>query len=121
MTARQLLHALRQAGLTLDGSGPTLKVSPAKAIPPHLRPHLLRLHTGVRALLRGANWYGIDKHGHGTGSGPDGRLSFDRELPEGTVRLAVGGDPPGCWDRIRKNAPAAEQPMVDGQADSEAA
>ena len=64
-------------------------------VPDGLRPHLLRLATGLRALLTGKAWWGIDQHGRGTGPGRDGALSFDHDLPPNTVRLAVGGDPPG--------------------------
>ncbi len=110
MTVRHLVAACRAAGLRLDGSGPSLKVSPSKTIPPELRPWLLLLATGVRAMLRDAAWWGTDRDGHATGPGSDGALSFDRELPPTTVRLAVAGDPPKAWDRCRgPDPPAARQ------------
>jgi hypothetical protein len=75
--------------------------------PAHLAGPLAVLHTGVRALLTGRRWFGLDPTtGKPCGPHPargDGPLAFGaldptHPLPPAVGLLSVEGD--SCWDRL---------------------
>ncbi|MFO0847301.1 MAG: hypothetical protein U0871_01900 [Gemmataceae bacterium] len=93
-TARALLAALADYGPTVIGGGLTFAAAP----PPALVAALKTLHTGVRAVLTGRRWFGIDARGHGTGPGRYGALDPAAPIPPDTVLVTVEGDL--TWDRL---------------------
>jgi len=106
MTAKKLLDALTVAGCnpTIDGPGVVFDADP----PAELARYLDVLLTGVRALLLGKRWYGIDC-ATGRACGPrrartfgplaGGALDPAAKLPRNVGLLTV--DAPGeQWDRL---------------------
>ena len=92
MTARQLLHSLTAAGCnpSVDANELLLDSDP----PSHLERYLPLLQTGVRAVLTGRVWHGLD--------GDTGRvfdLTPDVRLPRNVGLLSVVGAGE-CWDRF---------------------
>jgi hypothetical protein len=124
MTASQLLSELRQCGCEpgVDGFDLVFDSEP----PAHLAPFLAVLHTGVRAILTGRRWFGIDPTTgrscgpqRACGSGPlaFGALDPTKLLPRRCGLLCVEKDP--CLDRIHYAAfldsPAVFEPEEPAQ------
>jgi hypothetical protein len=114
VTAASLLAALTAGGCRPTAEGEELVFH--RPPPAHLHDPLAVLHTGVRALVTGRRWFGLDP-ATGKPCGPhpargDGPLAFGaldpaRPLPAGVGLLSVEGD--ACWDRLpplaRLNSP----------------
>ena len=107
MTAQKLLDALTVAGCApaLDGLDVTFDRDP----PPELDRDLDVLLTGVRALLMGRRWYGIDcATGRAVGPHPlrtHGPLAFGcldpaAKLPRNVGLLTVANGEGEPWDRL---------------------
>lgn len=105
MTAASLLADLTAADCRPAVEGEELALD--RPPPDHLAGPLAVLHTGVRALLTGRRWFGLDlATGRSCGPHPargDGPLAFGgldpgRTLPANVGLLCVEGD--SCWDRI---------------------
>ncbi|OWK34184.1 hypothetical protein [Fimbriiglobus ruber] len=96
MTARQLLDALTAAGCVPSIEGEELVLD---TIPPApLEPFVELLSTGMRALLTGRRWFGLDAQtGRGCGPLRDGALDPAQLLPSNVSLLCVEGD--RIWDR----------------------
>ena len=110
MTAAQLLAALTRAGCrpTIDGPDVVFAADP----PGELARPLAVLLTGVRALLMGQRWHGIDpRTGHACGPRPAGGcgpLAFGALDPAAKLPRTVGllcveaaGEE---WDRLPPGA-----------------
>ena len=102
MTAARLLDLLRRAGCdpVADGWDLVLSADP----PADLEPYLGLLHTGVRALLKGRRWFGLDDRGRGVGPLIDSALDPGRLLPASTRCLSVEGEIGAGWDVIGTGA-----------------
>ena len=108
MTVRHLMTALAAARVRLEAGGTTLYwVAEGGGPADDLIDALAVLHTGVRAVITGRRWFGIDcKTGRPCGPQPkacDGLLGFGaldpgRKLPHNVGLLSVEGDP--IWDRV---------------------
>ena len=105
MTAAALLAALTAAGCNPAAEGEELVFG--RPPPAPLDGPLGVLHTGVRALLAGRRWFGLDP-ATGKPCGPHptrayGPLAFAaldpaRPLPPTVGLLSAEGD--SCWDRL---------------------
>lgn len=105
MTARELLRSLSAADCSprVDGQSVVFDRRP----PDDLLPYVTLLKTGLRAAMTGRPWYALGVPGakdkracaRGCGSGIDGTLSPDEEIPPHAFLLCVAGD--ARWDRIR--------------------
>jgi hypothetical protein len=98
MTAAKLLSLLSQAGCVPAVRGCLLEF--AEDVPEELEGFVELLQSGLRAMLAGRRWFGIDASGRGVGPLTDGALDFQRPLPASTRCLAVEGEYGAGWDVI---------------------
>jgi hypothetical protein len=105
MTAMELHTAIRYAGITLTIEGDELVLSAPP--PPGLAGYLSLLHTGIRAIIRGRKWYGIDQNGRGCSD--DGTIDPREKIPSSVYLLSVGSE--SSWhhidNRLRDEVPNA--------------
>jgi hypothetical protein len=108
VTVHHLLADLRAAGVRLEVCGERLNWSVEGDDPPEELLRAMRtLQTGLRAVLTGKRWFGLDaRTGRACGPHPacgHGLLAFGaldptRTLPTAVGLLSVEGD--SCWDRL---------------------
>jgi len=97
MTAHELLTALVAVGCEPFRENDDIEVK--RDVPRDLYPYVELLHTGVRAILSGRRWFGIDADGRGVGFGVGGEMSPFETIPDNAVLLTVEGAR-DSWDRI---------------------
>jgi len=102
MTAAKLLGLLTQAGCVPSVRGCFLEFD--EDVPEELEGFVELLQTGLRAIIAGRHWFGIDADGRGVGPLADGALDFRRPLPATARCLAVEGEYGAGWDRIDPRA-----------------
>ena len=111
MTAAKLLGLLTQAGCVPSCRGFHLEF--AEDVPAKLEGYVELLQSGLRAMLTGRRWFGIDPAGHGVGPFTDGALDFHQPLPATTRCLSVEGEYGAGWDVID---PLAKHELPDAFA-----
>lgn len=113
MTVRHLMADLSAAGVVLevDGGGVNWSCAGDDDPPDRLLDALAVLHTGVRAVLTGKRWFGIDPEtGKPCGPRPKdgagllafGALDPSSKLPHNVGFLCCEGD--AVWDRISRTS-----------------
>ncbi|MBP3960938.1 hypothetical protein J8F10_37430 [Gemmata sp. G18] len=97
MTARQLLETLRTQKVAVSVEGLILKCR--STIPEELKAPLRVLHTGMRAVLTGRQWLGLNGTGHTI------ELSTEQVIPAEINYLCCLGDGSigGQWLKISRN------------------
>lgn len=95
MTVRELLMELTKALCLPAVQGEDLVFD--RDPPESLQGAIRVLQTGLRAVLTGRRWIGIDGKGRGAGR-PDGTLEPGEPLPAAVRLLTVEGD--AKWDRV---------------------
>ncbi len=95
MTAKALLHRLRDAGIVVDFNADGLTTR--GVIPPDLRAMLALLHTGVLSAISGKRWFG-----YCSANGKPVVLNTGDRLPDGIDRLCVEG--PHGWHTLPATA-----------------
>jgi hypothetical protein len=108
VTVRHLLAALTATRVRLEVDGPHLNwQAEGDDPPPDLLAALAVLHTGLRAVITGRRWFGIDpRTGRPCGPRPKegrgllafGALDPSQKLPPAAGLLSVEGD--AVWDRV---------------------
>lgn len=112
MTVAKLLDMLRAAGCAPSVRGHYLEL--AADPPDELEGYVELLQSGLRAMLTGRRWFGIDANGHGIGPLMDGALAFHQPLPSSAYLLCIESEPDAGWDYVD---PRARVVLPDAFAD----